>query len=327
MLLVGDVGGSNTRLALVRREDGPRALHFAQTFSNKDFPSFGDILKQFLQTNNEKVGAASIAAAGPVANGRVRLTNLPWILDSLEIGELLGADRVKLLNDLEALAAFVPIAGDSEVEILRPGIAEPCGAVAVIAPGTGLGEAFLTWDGTRYRPHASEGGHADFAPRSDVERGLQDYLAERYPHVSYERVCSGSAVPDLYDYLKAKQVADEPEWFAEVLAQADDPAAAIFDAAVDETRAVRLCQEALALFVNVLAAEAGNLALKIKATGGVYLGGGIPPRILPFLRRSTFAQTFSDKDRMKEVLEKMPISVVIEPQAALMGAAATALAN
>jgi glucokinase len=227
--------------------------------------------------------------AGPVVAGRATITNLPWVVDEEQLQAALNLSFVHLLNDLEAIAHAVPFLEPADLHTLNEGQPAPGGTIAVIAPGTGLGEAFLTWDGSRYCPHASEGGHTDFGPVNPLEVELLRYLQDRFEHVSYERICSGLGLPNIYAFLKDSGYADEPAWLAEELTAADDPTPVIVNAALhpayggDEREGSELCVATLNTFVSILGAEAGNLALKVLASGGVYLGGGIPRRILPAL--------------------------------------------
>jgi len=226
-----------------------------------------------------------------------------------------------LLNDLAAIAHAVPFLEPADLHTLNEGQPVPGGAIAVIAPGTGLGEAFLTWDGARYRPHASEGGHTDFAPNNPFEVELLRTLQDRFEHVGYERVCSGRGLPNIYAYLKDSGYAEEPAWLTEQLASTDDPTPVIVNAALDGERPCELCVATLNAFVSILGAEAGNLALKVLAGGGVYLGGGIPPRILPALEDEQFMKAFRHKGRMSDFLARVPMRVILNPKVALVGAA------
>jgi glucokinase len=253
--------------------------------------------------------------------GRAEITNLPWILDESKLQNELDLEKVTLINDLVAVASSVPHLYDHELRVLQDAPREPGGTLAVIAPGTGLGEAFLTWDGEKYLAYGSEGGHTDFAPTNALESGLLRALQERFGHVSYERVCSGMGLPNIYHYLKSVGYADEPPWLAEQLTQSADPNPVILEAAMDTERPSDLCRTTMEVFVSILGAEAGNLALKVLATGGVFLGGGIPPRILPFLESAHFIESFKRKGRFGDLLAGVPVYVIMNPKVALLGAA------
>ncbi|MFB0537013.1 MAG: glucokinase [Anaerolineae bacterium] len=329
MLLAGDIGGTKTNLAVFSPEDGPRAPLAEATFPSANYPSLEALVREFLSQVALKVDRASFGVAGPVAAGRTTVTNLPWVMDETQLRETLNLSSVRLLNDLNAIAHAVPFLEPADLHTLNVGQPTSGGAIAVIAPGTGLGEAFLTWDGSRYRPHASEGGHSDFAPTNLFEVELLRYLQDRFEHVSYERVCSGRGLPNIYAYLKDSGYADEPAWLTEQLAEADDPTPVIVnaalrpaqDAALDSEKPCALCVAALNAFVSILGAEAGNLALKVLASGGVYLGGGIPPRILPALEQERFMKAFRHKGRMSDLLARMPVHVILNPKVAVLGAA------
>jgi glucokinase len=321
MLLAGDIGGTKTNLAVFSPEDGPRAPLAEATFPSADYPSLEALVREFLSQVDLKVERASLGVAGPVALDRAKITNLPWVMEERQLQEALNLSSVRLLNDLAAIAHAVPFLEPDDLHTLNVGQPTPGGAMAVVAPGTGLGQAFLTWDGTRYRPHASEGGHADFAPTNPFEVELLRYLQGCFEHVSCERVCSGRGLPNVYAYLKDSGYADEPAWLIEQLVAADDPAPVIVNAALDEERPCELCVATLNAFVSILGAEAGNLALKVLATGGVYLGGGIPPRILPALQQERFMEAFRHKGRMSDLLARVPVHVILNPKVGLLGAA------
>jgi glucokinase len=261
--------------------------------------------------------------AGPVIESRIEVTNLPWLLDARELEEKLSLSPVRLLNDLAAIANGIPSLEPGELHTLQPGEPDSEGALAVVAPGTGLGEAFLTWDieDGRYRPHASEGGHTDFAPMTPRQIQLLRYLWARHEHVSYELVCSGIGIPNLYTYYRSGGYADEPAWLARELAESVDPTPVIVNAALDEEKACELCSLTVNTFVSILGAEAGNLALKVMATGGVYLGGGIPPRILPALEQGRFLEAFHSKGRHSDLMTRIPVHVILNPDVALLGVA------
>jgi glucokinase len=321
MLLAGDIGGTKTNLAVFSAQAGPRAPLAEATFSSARYPSLDVLVREFLSPVDVKVEQASFGVAGPVVAGRATITNLPWVIDETQLQAALNLSFVRLLNDLEAIAHAVPFLESDDLYTLNEGQPAPEGTIAVIAPGTGLGEAFLTWDGSRYRPHASEGGHTDFAPNNPLEADLLHYLQRRFEHVSYERVCSGVGLPNIYAFLKDSGYADEPAWLAEELAAADDPTPIIANAALNGERPCQLCVATLDTFVSVLGAEAGNLALKVLASGAVYLGGGIPRRILPALKHERFMGAFRRKGRLSDLLARIPVHVILNPKVALLGAA------
>jgi len=321
MLLAGDIGGTKTILALFSPEQGVRAPLAEATFPSARYATLEALVCEFLSQVDRPVERACFGVAGPVTAGRATITNLPWVMDEGGLAATLDLDSVRLLNDLEAIAAAVPNLQPDNLHTLNTAAPVPGGTIAVIAPGTGLGEAFLTWDGSRYRAHASEGGHADFAPTNPFELELLRYLLDAFDHVSYERVCSGKGLPNIYAYLKDSGYADEPGWLTERLAAASDPTPVIVSAALDPSTRCELCVATLNAFVAILGAETGNLALKVLATGGVYLGGGIPPRILPALADEGFMQAFHRKGRLARLLEHTPIHVIRNPKTALLGAA------
>jgi glucokinase len=279
------------------------------------------MVQEFLSRVDLDVDQATFGVAGPVVNGRAKITNLPWVMDEQELRDHLGLSSVRLMNDLEAIANGVPALEGDDLHALHPVDPEPGGAIAVIAPGTGLGEAYLTWNGSRYLSHPSEGGHADFAPVNDLEIDLLRYLLDRFEHASYERVCSGKGIPNIYAYLRDSGHAEEPEWLAAELAAAADRTPVISRYGLARKEGCGLCVATMDAFVSILATEAGNLALKIMATGGVYLGGGIPRRILPALDADRFMKSFWDKGRMTDLLRRMPVHVIMNRDVALLGAA------
>ncbi|MFN2159248.1 MAG: glucokinase [Anaerolineales bacterium] len=321
MLLAGDIGGTKTSLAVFSHESGPRFPLEEKTFTSADFPSLKKLVGEFLSSTDLVIEQASFGVAGPVIENRVKITNLDWRIDSEEMKESFNLSQVHLLNDLLAMAAAVPILNKDDLSTLIPGEPEPGGAIALIAPGTGLGEAYLTWDGARYLPFGSEGGHSDFAPSSKLEIKLLQFLRVQFGHVSCERVCSGSGIPNIYNFLKAGNYAKEPGWLAKKIALANDPTPVIIKTAQDKKKNCKLCRMTLNTFINILGAEAGNLALKVLSTGGVYLGGGIPPRLLADLNTRNFRKSFLGKGRMKEVLRNIPVHVITNPNVALIGAA------
>jgi glucokinase len=325
MLLVGDIGGTKTNLAIFSQDSGPRTPLAEATFPSAHYDSLELMVREFLEQAHLAADRASFAVAGPVVGGRAKITNLPWVIEEDRLQTELNLTSVDLWNDLEAIAYSVLFLEPGDVDTLNAGQPEPQGTIAIIAPGTGLGEGYMTWDGSRYRAHPSEGGHTDFAPTSDLQIDLLRYLRRDHEHVSYERVCSGIGLPNIYTYLRESGQAPEPAWLAEQLASTEDHTPVIVNAALDATKRCELCVTALDTFASVLATESANLALKVLSTGGVYLGGGIPPRILPVLKQPSFMQAFLDKGRMSSLLSRMPVHVILNPKAALLGAACLGL--
>ena len=321
MLLAGDVGGTKTNLAIFSTEREMRKPVVQKVFPSSQYGSLEEIVQKFLSDVHFPIERATFGVAGPVVARRATITNLPWVMDEEQLQETLAIPTVRLLNDLEAIANAVPFLQPSDLYTLNVGQPVIHSPLAVIAPGTGLGEAYLTWERSRYHAHTSEGGHTDFAPLNAEQIGLLQYLLDRYDHISYERVCSGIGIPNLYAYLKDSGYAPEPEWLARQLAEATDPTPVIFTAALDEKNPCELCSETLNLFISILGAEAGNLALKVLATGGVFIGGGIPPRILPLLENGSFMRAFTHKGRFDELLSLIPVQVILNPEIALIGAA------
>jgi glucokinase len=333
MLLAGDIGGTKTRLAIISPDVGPREPLAETTFPSARYPSLEAVVRDFLAQVRATcrqplpLDRASFGVAGPVVVGRATVTNLPWVIEATQLSQSLDIPCVRLLNDLEAIASSVPWLSveKGDVETLTRGQPIAGGTIGVIAPGTGLGEAFLTWDGSRYRAYPSEGGHTDFGPTNEFEMDLLRHLQSRFGRVSYERLCCGIGLPNIYAYLKDKGYAEEPSWLAEQLAATDDPTPVIVGAALSSERSCEICVATLHAFVSILGAETGNLALKVLSVGGIYLGGGIPPRILPALQHERFLHAFRNKGRMSVVLERMPVHVILNPKAALLGAAYHAL--
>jgi glucokinase len=327
LILAGDIGATKTRLAVFAAGAGGWAPLATATFVSRDFASLEALVSHFLSGVDDRPERAGFGVAGPVVNDRARLTNLPWVVDARQLAQDLGLASVRLVNDLQAIAAAVPSLEAEDVHTLNPGRVAPGGAMAVVAPGTGLGEAYLVWDGAGYRAFPSEGGHADFAPADARQAGLLLHLLERFEHVSYERVCSGSGIPNIYAYLKDSGQAAEPDWLREALDAVHDPVPVIVRAAMDGERPCALCRAALDMFVAILGAAAGNAALQLMATGGVYLGGGIPPRILPALGAGPFMDAFQRKGRMAGLMGDIPVHVILDPGIALRGAAREAMAS
>jgi glucokinase len=348
MILAGDIGGTKTHLALfdwLTERVEPVRL---ETFHSGDYTSLEEMLKEFLvppkpptpideleQTTNEntepadepkpeapvKIGAACFGVAGPVIQNRCHTTNLPWVLDGDAIAKQFEIPHVRLLNDLEAMAHGILLLRPDELATLNAGTPPAQKqAIALIAAGTGLGESILFWDGTSYRPMPTEGGHADFAPNSDNEIELLRHVRSQYLHVSYERVLSGPGLHAIYEYVRDTKK-NEPTWLAEKI-KVGDPAAEIAEAGLKGQ--AEIAKQALDLFASIYGAEAGNLALKAMAINGLYLGGGIAPKLLSKLKDGTFMKAFTNKGRYKRLMSSIPVHVVMNDRTALMGAASTA---
>lgn len=320
MILAGDIGGTWTRLAFFEPQDGRLVIAVEKTYRSRDYDSLAQVVRQFEKDYGRAAQHAAFGVAGPVRGRQAKATNLPWLIDTATLAHELDLELedVGLINDLDANAWGVMALTPADFTVLNQGSADATGNAAVIAAGTGLGEAGLYWDGERHRTFASEGGHADFAPRNDLEIDLLRYLLVRYRRVSYERVLSGPGLHNIYSFLRDTGRGSESQWIAEAMCT-EDPAAVISQAALRDEN--ELCVKALDLFVTIYGAAAGNLALKLLASAGVYLGGGIAPRIIEKLKGPAFMNAFTDKGRMKDLLQEMPVRVIMNSQTALLGAA------
>ncbi len=326
MLLAGDIGGTKTNLAVYATESGLSAPLAESTFPSGRYASLEKLIEDFRNYTHLPFESAVFGVAGPVVNGKATVTNLPWRMEEKGLRASLGVKSVKLLNDLEAMANSIPSLEAKDLHTLHSGTAMERGPIGIVAPGTGLGEAFLTWEHKRYKAHASEGGHASFAPVNGEQLEMLGFLQQKLGHVSYERVCSGLGIPNLYSFFKETGRYPEPTWLAEKLAAAPDPTPVIVETALSRPDC-GVCAATLEMFVDILGAEAGNLALKVSANGGIYLGGGIPPRILPVLENGRFLAAFTAKGRFASLLQHVPVHVILNPKAALLGAASYGLAR
>ncbi|MDD5476571.1 MAG: glucokinase [Syntrophales bacterium] len=323
LLIAGDIGGTKTSLGLFSLQGGPRNPLREGTFRSAGYESLEDVCAEFTDIGDKAARFGVFGVAGPVSGTKAKLTNLPWIIDADRVSSTLSLDKTVLINDLEAIAWGIDLLEEEDFfRLSQPGaVNNPQGARAVIAPGTGLGQAFMTWDGSRYRVHPSEGGHASFAPGNEREAALLLYLRKRFAHVSWEHVCSGSGIANIYEFLRDEGHCEEPGRFADKLKNSEDRAALILTTAVNEDNAPEICGETLNMFLSVLGNQAGNLALTVMATGGIYIGGGIMPRIVNHIAGSPFLKTFLNKGRFSSILADIPISVILNPKVALMGAA------
>ena len=324
MLIAGDIGGTKTDLAIYSSESGPHAPLAETEVHSADYPSLEAMVKEFLAQVNMSVEVASFDVAGPVINGHVKTTNLPWVMDETTMAKALHLKAAHLMNDLEAVARAVPALRDEDMLTINQGEPVPQGPIAVIAPGTGLGESFLTWNGSQYVAHGSEGGHSDFAPTDERQIRLLQYLLPRLGHVGVERVCSGIGVPNIYEFLRdAEKLPERPD-VALRIASAKDRTKIIVEAALDPHHPSALCRATVEMLVSILASEAGNLALKVLATGGVYLAGGVALHLVNALKEPRFLGAFTQKGRFKDLMARIPIHL-ITTRAALVGAAAYGL--
>jgi glucokinase len=347
MILAGDVGGTKINLALYEWTTERTEPVRLESFHSADYKSLEDILLEFLsppkpptplddfestdaaedRENDQppdepvKVAAACFGVAGPVIENQSRTTNLPWLVDGPAIAKRFDIRRVQLLNDLEATAYGILWLRPDEFEVLNQGTPrQKRQALALIAAGTGLGEGILFWDGKSYRPMPSEGGHADFAPNNDYEIELLRYLRSQYLHVSYERLVSGPGLHAIYEFIRDTK-SNEPTWLAEKV-KAGNPAAEIAEAGLKGQ--AEIAKQALDLFTSIYGAEAGNLALKALSLDGLYVAGGIAPKLITKLKDGTFMKAFTNKGRFKRLLSTIPVKVVMNPQTALIGAASVA---
>lgn len=320
-VLAGDIGGTKTRLALFHKDGTHRHCLGEQEYASREHESLDSIVAEFTARYPAQPAAACFGIAGPVRNNRVAVTNLPWEISAADLGHCLRVDRVALLNDLEATAWGIASLDANDFHTLNHGTADPAGNAAIIAAGTGLGEAGLYHDGDRHRPFATEGGHADFSPSDNTEIALLKFLQRQYRHVSWERLLSGPGLVQIHAFLCHTRQQAIPDWLQQEHREGD-PAAAIASRAADDPA----CHDALQLFTRLYGAEAGNLALKTLATGGLYLGGGIAPKLLDQLDAGDFMAAFCAKGRMRPLLENLPVQVILNDRAALYGAAGCAAA-
>ncbi|QHN05067.1 glucokinase [Granulicella sp. WH15] len=329
MILAGDVGGTKVHLALYNFEAGRLRQTRDHKFPAHEFSSLDDVVKKFLASdgdrpaeNKDEIVAACFGCPGPVRDGHLKLTNLPWTLDARDLEASLGIKHIFLINDLEANGYGIPELAPESIFTLHEADVAAVGHRGLVSAGTGLGEALLIWDGKTHRPIPSEGGHCDFAARNDREIALLNYLRQTLKgRVSFERVVSGLGIKNIYAYLRDVEKLDEPQWLKTRLAH-EDPNAVIGSCAEDGSSSI--CFETMKIFAGAYGAEAGNVALKVLAMGGIYLGGGIAPKTLKTLQNGAFVQAFLDKGRLSPLLQSIPVRVILDETCALLGAAAYA---
>lgn len=319
MILAGDIGATRARLAAFQSEGTQLRCVLEKTYLSHQHHGVAELISLFVHKEGIPVHSACLGVAGPVRAGKCKISNLDWTIDSRELASQLKLDSVGLLNDLEAYAYALDVLESKDFVSLSEGQEDAEGNRVVISARTGLGIAGLYWDGFRHHPFACEGGHVDFAPKNELEVELAQYLREKYQHVSCERILSGPGIKNIYDFLRDSKRAEEPDWLRKEMSDASDQPALISRMALEGKAAI--CQQSLSIFVSVYGSEAGNCALNFMATGGVFLGGSIAAKIVPKMRDPVFMQSFLDKGRMQSLLGDVPVKIVMNDDAGLIGAA------
>jgi glucokinase len=323
MILAGDIGATHSRIAAFDADGNKLPLVVEKVYESQEHGGLTEIINEFVRSEGIPVHSACFGVAGPVRNGKSKISNLPWTIDSRELASQLKLRSVDLLNDLEAYAYGMDALESKDFVTLSEGSEDAEGNTAVIAASTGLGEAGLVWDGFRHLPFACEGGHADFAPKSDIEIELLQYLLKKHGHVSYERILSGPGIRNVYEFLRDTRKQEEPEWLRDQIRTASDVPALISQLAGEKKAPI--CEETMRIFVTVYGSETGNCALKFMSTGGIFIGGSIAAKIVPMMKSEIFMQAFLDKGRMSSLLKDMPVKIVLNDDAGLLGAARSAL--
>lgn len=320
MYLVGDIGGTKTNIVSLEDDNDRYKVIFEKSFPSKNYESLRSIVKEVIEQNKFKIFGACFGVAGPVRNKRCEATNIPWIIDGRKIAEVLNIDlnNIHLLNDLEAAAYGIEALEEKDFFILNKGTVQRNGTRCLISPGTGLGESIIVWDGEKYKPIPTEGGHTDFAPRNKIEIDLLVYLINKYGRVSYERILCGPGLVNLYEFFKEQSKQDIPMWLLQRMKN-EDPSAVISELGM--TKKDECCEKALDLFISIFGAEAGNLALKSLSVGGVYLGGGIAPKVLNKIKEEAFMQSFTNKGRLSVMIAQMPVKIILNDRHPILGCA------
>ncbi len=324
LVLAGDIGGTKTNLGLFIRGETRPELHVLESYSSKDASGLEELVDRFLTKHSVSLSSACFGIAGPVTEGVCRTTNLPWIVSEAALKERFGWEKARLVNDLAAVAMGVPLLTEAELATINRGRPKREGSIGVVAPGTGLGISLAVVEEGRVHPMASEGGHVDFAPRNELETDLLTDLLKQWTHVSVERLASGPGLLRIYSWLRKYRSHPEPEWLTQKM-KSEDPPQVITEAALSQKDP--LCVEALDVFVSIVGATAGNLALTGLTTGGIYLGGGVPPKILPKLQDGVFMEAFTAKGRFEDLMREIPVRVILNDRTALLGAARCALGD
>jgi len=320
MILAGDIGATRTRLAAFQTENNKLELVVENTYKSQEHGGIQEIISGFVKAEGIPVHSACFGVAGPVRGGKSKISNLPWTIDSRQLAAQLKLEWIGLINDLEAYAYGIDALESKDFVTLSDGLGEDAeGNRVVISARTGLGVAGLYWDGFRHHPFPCEGGHADFAPNSDLEAELAQYLRKKFHHVSCERILSGPGIRNIYDFLRDSGKAEEPTWLQNRMSEAPDPPALISQLALENKAAI--CDQTLNIFVSVYGSETGNCALNFLATGGVFIGGSIAAKIVPRMQHSVFMESFLDKGRMRALLADIPVKIILNDNCGITGAA------
>jgi len=319
MILAGEIGATRTRLAAFDKEGSRLKVVVEKTYLSQEHGSLSEIIAAFIQAEGIAVHSACLGVAGPVRRGRSKISNLPWVIDSRDLAKQLKLDSVGMINDLEAYAYGIDGLDSKDFVTLNAGSEDAEGNRAVISARTGLGVAGLYWDGYRHHPFACEGGHSDFAPRSALEMELLAYLQKKYGRISYERLLSGPGIKNIYDFLRDAHKADEPQWLKNQIGAAPDPPAVISQLAQEGKAAI--CDQTLSIFVSIYGAETGNCALNFLSTGGIFIGGSVAAKIVPKMKDPIFMESFLDKGRMESLLKEIPVTIVLNDDSGIIGAA------
>jgi glucokinase len=319
MILAGEIGATGTRLAAFEKEGSRLQLVVEKTYMSQEHSSLSEIIAAFITAEGIAAHSACFGVAGPVRRGRSKISNLPWVIDSRDLAKQLKLDSVGMINDLEAYAYGIDGLDSKDFVTLNAGSEDAEGNRAVISARTGLGVAGLYWDGYRHHPFACEGGHSDFAPRSALEMELLAYLQKKYGRISYERLLSGPGIKNIYDFLRDAHKADEPQWLKDQIAAAPDPPAVISQLAQEGKAAI--CDQTLSIFVSIYGAETGNCALNFLSTGGIFIGGSVAAKNVPKMKDPIFMESFLDKGRMVDLLKEIPVTIVLNDDSGIIGAA------
>jgi glucokinase len=319
MILAGEIGATGTRLAAFEKEGSRLQLVVEKTYMSQEHSSLSEIIAAFIKAEGIAAHSACFGVAGPVRRGRSKISNLPWVIDSRDLAKQLKLDSVGMINDLEAYAYGIDGLDSKDFVTLNAGSEDAEGNRAVISARTGLGVAGLYWDGYRHHPFACEGGHSDFAPRNALEMELLAYLQKKYGRISYERLLSGPGIKNIYDFLRDAHKADEPQWLKDQIRAAPDPPAVISQLAQEGKAAI--CDQTLSIFVSIYGAETGNCALNFLSTGGIFIGGSVAAKNVSMMKDPIFMESFLDKGRMVDLLKEIPVTIVLNDDSGIIGAA------